>query len=105
VSAYLILGGCALGAAVLTAWLGRTRRRVLAIGALGVITMAALVFLSLLFAPGSVEEANCHHCAEYFGRWVDPLALIFPALLTVAWCVGVVIGRMIGAFERLGSRS
>ena len=99
-SAILTLAGSGLAALVVTAWLGSNRRRVLAIAAFGVIALGALVAVSLATAPTSVEQSTCHHCAEYLGRWVDPLALIFPAVLGAAWLIGVVIGAAAGAARR-----
>jgi hypothetical protein len=100
VSAFLILGGSAVVAIVLTLWLGGNAKRVVVIGACGVVAAAALVALSLVFAPESVEQANCHHCAEYLGRWVDPLALLFPAVLALAWLIGVGVGAGARATRR-----
>jgi hypothetical protein len=100
VGAILILVGSGVAALVFTAWLGSNHRRVLAIAAFGVGAVSVLVAVSLATAPTSVEESTCHHCAEYLGRWVDPLALIFPAVLGAAWLIGVVIGAAAGAARR-----
>ena len=98
--AILILVGSGLAPLVFTAWLGSNHRRVLAIAGFGVVAVGLLVAVSLATAPTSVEQSTCHHCAEYLGRWVDPLALIFPAVLGAGWLVGVVIGAAVGAARR-----
>jgi hypothetical protein len=79
----------------ITLWLGTTRMRVLGLLAFGPVAIAAWFVVALLSSPTRIEDANCHHCGEYFGRWLDPVAFLFFWLWVVLWLVGVGLGAAI----------
>ena len=93
----IFLGVPLLLAALVTYWLGRSARRVAIIVAVGVALLLAWFLLIWATAPRSVEEADCHHCAEYFGRWIDPIGVWFSGILVALWVAGVVVGWAVRA--------
>ena len=91
-----VVGGLALVLAGLAAVIVRRTRRALlvlvAVGLLGVVTVVLVTRTDLDECFGE--------CVEIAGWGFDPFVLVFAIVNFLAWCLGLILGRLLRPFVR-----